>query len=167
MGILTKMEKLADHVQKLLENISFVLFFFCMLFAVEQVISRNVANRTIPWAEEIIIFAMLFSLFLLSSVATRKDSHIKLDMLTANVRGKTRMAIDLVVSCLEFGTSVFLLVVYVQYEMKLYKSGSVLMSGLGIPMWIMQMSLGIAFAGIVFFSLLKICQLLYARREGN
>jgi len=167
MDILTMMEKVGDLLEKVLVKISFVLFFAATLFAAEQVIARNVWESTFVWAEEVIVIMLLYSLFFLSAIATKNNSHIKLDMLIAHLTGKIKKVIDLLVYFLEMVTCAFLLVIYIMYLAKVYKSGSILMSGLPFPMWVAQASLGIAFAGIVYFSLLRICQLIYGGREGK
>ena len=153
------LDKLSDQIEKYLAYIGFGIFFLCLWFAVEQVISRNAVRVTYNWAEEVICFAMLFSPFLVAALSTKYNSHIKIDILIANRTGRVKTVFDWFIPCVEFGTSIFLLYVYILHEIRLFKMGSVLVSGLPIPMWIAQMSLGLAFIFIAFFSGVKICRL--------
>jgi len=161
MQFLVKIDKLSDQVEKFLAYVSFGLFSFGFCFALEQVISRNVAHVTLNWAEEVITLAMLFSLFLASSLATKHNSHIKIDVLVNRLLPDSNVGtiFKWLIPCVEFVTAIFLLSVYVQYEVKLFESGSVLTSGFGFPLWIAHASLGIGLAGVVFFSFVKICHL--------
>jgi len=157
-------DKLSGWIEKFLSYAAFFLLFAVMFFGVEQIISRDLFASVYEWAEEVIIYATLFGVFFVAPLASKYNKHISIDFLVANRTGKTRTICNWFITWGEFVVVSWLVYAYVRFEIYIYNMGGVLLSGLGIPMWLATLSLGIALLFIIFFTLVKIYHLFSGER---
>jgi TRAP-type C4-dicarboxylate transport system permease small subunit len=68
----------------------------CITFA--NVIGRYVFGTAIYWAEEILVFIVIWGVFVGLIVLTYKGEYLSMDLFTAHLRGRARFALDLLVT---------------------------------------------------------------------
>jgi len=152
-------DRLSGWAEKFLGGLAFLVLFAVMFFGVEQIISRDFFATAYEWAEEVMVYLVLFGVFLAAPLASKYNKHISIDFLVANRTGKTKTICDWFIAWAELIVASWLVYAYVRFEIYIYKMRGVLLSGLGIPMWVAILSLGIALLFIIFFTLVKIYHL--------
>ncbi|RUA01359.1 MAG: hypothetical protein DSY89_04710 [Deltaproteobacteria bacterium] len=86
--------------------ISFCAMMGCILI---EVISRNILHLPTTWAEEASRLFCVWSVFLGSASAWRRKSHIVIDVLLRRLKGRTHLALRLLVDIL---SAIFLIAIW-------------------------------------------------------
>lgn len=76
--------------------------FFAMLAAIVflNIFCRFVLNNSLPWAEELSRFLLVWVTFVGAVIVNDKFGHVKLDLLSKTLHGKTLTLMELIVSLL-------------------------------------------------------------------
>lgn len=82
-----------DFVNLLFKPIISVLFLLMIIITFIQVIFRYVLNSALPWAGEITIFFFIWVIFLGASITLHKGLHIGVDIITNQLREKSKKII--------------------------------------------------------------------------
>jgi C4-dicarboxylate transporter DctQ subunit len=95
-----------------------------------------------PWAEELARYLMIWAGFLGASIATRQRRHLKIDILPRFLpdKGKAKAAVMRLASVISAGFCFFLVKVGYDFVSNSFKFGRA-SSSLGIPIWLVQLSI--------------------------
>ena len=74
-------------LEKMVEWLSAVLFFFILLVSLLQVFFRYVLNSPLTWSEETARYLCIFMVMLATSNALKRNAHIGIDVLTSKLPG--------------------------------------------------------------------------------
>lgn len=86
------MKKCFDGIQKVCHALLFLFITVLVGVTFWQVLCRFVLKIPCSWAEEVARMAFVWLIFVGSALAVREHSHLSLDMLTAQLKGKLRRA---------------------------------------------------------------------------
>lgn len=68
-----------------------------------NVIARYFFNAPIFWAEEVLVYAMIWAVFLALPTVTFKNEHLRMDLLYEKFRGRLLFAVDVTCALLYLG----------------------------------------------------------------
>lgn len=115
-----------------------------VLLNVVNVASRYGLGRSIQAADELQIYLLVALAFLGSVVASRRDAHLRMDVLAARLPRAGRRLLAALERLLTLLLCGFLTVVSAQYAWRVFQLGSH-SENAGIPMWIPHAVLPLAF----------------------
>ena len=122
-----------------------LIVLFMMLFVATEIISRKAFNVSFPAVVDIIILCMLVLVFASLSGVQRGESHLKIDIVTEKLRGRTAgFTLQLINRLLTLVISLFLCYVTVMATLKAYQHNTVTMAAL-LPTWPAVMFIPVGF----------------------
>jgi TRAP-type C4-dicarboxylate transport system permease small subunit len=72
-----------------------------------NVIARYFFNAPIFWAEEVLVYAMIWAVFLALPAITFSNDHLRMDLLYLKLPGRLRVAVDVLCALLYVGFGAF------------------------------------------------------------
>ena len=142
------MERLMHAVERLLA-LAFIVA-VCLNFA--NVVGRYGLGRSIPGADEVQIYIMVWMAFLGAVLVSWRDEHLRMDVLAKFLTGKTRTTLQAVETVVLVVLAGFVLVQswrYAAQMAQLYRRSDVA----GIPMWIPHAAVALGFGMIALIAL--------------
>lgn len=139
--ILSIVDNVIERIEIFISTICFTLMTIITLFGV---FFRFVLNNPLIWAEESARYLMIWGIFIGISIATRKNSHLGIDIIAANSPPKVRKA-------LTYGSSILLIITFiVMFVLSAMYVQTALRTGqtspiLNIPYWLIYLALPIGF----------------------
>ena len=135
-----------------------------MVICGANVIARYFFHQAFSWAEEAMVFLMIFVIFSASAAVTWKGAHMHLDMLVKQFPRPVRAAINIVMTF--FSAGLLLVLAWNSYSVvsRLFRFGQ-RSEALEAPMWIPQSFLML---GVVLIAVMMILRLVVfgAAAEG-
>lgn len=102
-----------------------------------NVVGRYLFSAPIPWAEEVMIFGMIWIIFLGAALAERDNEHLRIDLLQAMLSPALRRAHHLCVAAIVIAVCAF--VAWQSFEVTSLFAGMGDQSAVaGIPKWLMH-----------------------------
>ena len=80
------MRRRGDRLHRGLEAVTVALLAVYFVLVVLQVLFRYVLNRSLFWSEELVRFALIWSVMLGSAVVAYRGEHIRIDVLDGSCR---------------------------------------------------------------------------------
>jgi len=120
------------------EDVLLDLFLATMvLMVLMQILMRNLFQSGISGGDDLIRHLVLWIAFFGAGIATRNNSHVRIDVLTHLVKGRVSEYKDIVINLFSFGVCMILMVascqfVFIEYESQAYSQF------LNLPIWIME-----------------------------
>lgn len=105
------------------------------LLAVMQVIMRYVFDNSLIWSEELIRYCFIWLVFLGTSYAAQRGSHIRLELINRFVRGRPGRWLDAFGDIVFAGLAIYLIPIGIALIVRLMEWGEI-SPALRIPMWI-------------------------------
>lgn len=142
MGMLRWLDRNIENV------IGVVLFILMTIFLTYQVTSRYFLNLSLAWTEELSMYCLIWVCYIGASAAVRERKHLRITMAFESCSPKTRIKIDIfsnIVSCvfcafLFVGTTEMLILIL---------EGNQVSAGSGLPKWVPNLGLPVAFGLMV------------------
>lgn len=116
-------------------HLNSLIVLFMMLFIAMEIFSRKAFNVSFPAVVDIVILCMLILVFSSLSGVQRGEAHLKIDIVTEKLKGKTAgFTLQLINRLLTLGISLFLCYIAVVATLKAYQYNTVTMAAL-LPTW--------------------------------
>ncbi|MEQ8966689.1 MAG: TRAP transporter small permease [Azospirillaceae bacterium] len=112
---------------------------------VANAFSRYVLLRSIDGADEILVFAMAWTVFLGAALVTARGGHLTIGLLADSLPPRARTALAAVIALATAALAAFVTVQSVGFLDRLFAIGQRSMA-LGLPMWIPHASVTVGFA---------------------
>jgi len=132
------------HYTNLLEDGLLVLLLTAMiLIAVAQILLRNIGETGVSWGDPLLRILVLWLGLLGAMVATRKDSHISIDLLTRYMSARFRCLSDLLGTT--FSLVVCVLLAYHGGRFVLQDRRATVSAFAGLPAWWFEVIIPLGF----------------------
>ena len=144
------MKKLIDNFGKSMLGISMAIVFILTFL---QVVYRFILKLPLPWAQDIIRMAFVYSVFFGAAICIDQHKHINVDILIDTIPGKKGIVSKIV---LNFVVLIFVLML-AYYGMQFMQAGKLqFASYLRIPMNWFYLSLPLSMACSAYYLIIKI-----------
>jgi C4-dicarboxylate transporter DctQ subunit len=110
-----------------------------------NVVARYAFGRAIFWAEEVLVFIAIWGVFLGMAAATYERAHLNMDLFSAHIAGRARLAANAAMVATLLAVCGFMLAQSLQVIALFWESGAVSVSA-GVPKWIPHAALPAGFA---------------------
>lgn len=143
------MKKILALLDKIEENFCAINLLIMLCVLTLQVVQRYAFNASNTWSEELSRYLFIWLLYIGMSYTFKERAHIQLEIAMKLWPKKIHWIIRKIGYMIVVGFSAVVVVVSTQYVANYAKQGQVSLS-LGLPMWIVYLSipLGFAFLGI-------------------
>jgi TRAP-type C4-dicarboxylate transport system permease small subunit len=84
-----------------------VLFLVAVAINIVNVIGRYVFSKPIFWAEEVLIYVVIWAVFLVAGSVTYKGAHLNMDLLYASMPAGVRRMINLAIAVTLVASAIF------------------------------------------------------------
>lgn len=154
--------RFSDIAENLINAISSILIGFSTLLAFVGVILRYFFGLSYSWAEEIIVLAVIYGVFLISGPNIKRGIHISIDLLVIRLPSNGKRITSIITNAAGLFTSLFLTYAGVQYVVYLKKVGVLSTSSMEAPMYLILsiFPIGMGLMAIFYFE-----QLLLSLRD--
>ena len=139
------------------------LALFCAFY---QVFMRYLFNRAPEWAEESVLYLIIWSVFIISSKLVRDDEHIGADFIFKRLPSKVQRVISICIALLALGFCVLVSIYGMQIVQLMYELDERSTTRLRFPMWIAYLSVPIG-CGLVGLSYLRRLYLLFFKFDSE
>lgn len=136
------MKKLIDIYNKVEEVtlVSSLVFIVVIIFM--QIVSRNIFDHALSWSEEMARYVFVWQVWLGASIATRKASHIRVEIIFTLFGGKLKPYAEVISKLAWCLFCVFLAYNSCQFVLLSMKTANV-SAAMGMPMYIAYLSIPI------------------------
>ncbi len=138
------MKNFDSIVGKIEEVVSVFSFSAMSIITIVAVFFRYVLKNPIIWSEEASRYFMVWGILIGVSMATRKASHLGVDVFVSNAPEKIRKILTIVANIVLIITFVMLTILAVQFLIKAKNLGNV-SPILRIPFWMLYLSMPLGF----------------------
>ena len=159
------MNEIVDRLMQAITRLLTGLLVFAVLLSFANVVARYVFSTAIPAADEIEIYAMAWMTFLGAAVVTRRERHLRMDVLVGFLPRRARYALELAEQVVLAGVAGFAVMPSARYVASTSALG-LRSDGGGIPMWIPHGALLIGLGLIALLAVLRLATLLLHPKEG-
>ena len=124
--------------------------------------SRYIAGQAILGADEVQVYAVVWLVFIGGAIVTWRRAHLRMDVLSAALRGTTARVRDLLENLLAVAVCGVMSWVSLQFVLQIHGMGQH-SDGAGIPMWIPHSAVFVGFVlmtGAAVYGLVKSLRLL-------
>ncbi|MFB9950707.1 TRAP transporter small permease [Rhizobium puerariae] len=144
-----------DGISLFCTQLSGLALIAIVLICTFNVIGRYVFLHAFSWAEEAMVYCMIFVIFFASAAVTWRGQHLNLDMALRKFPKGMQRLIVYVGTLASVGLLVLLAATSWNVVAKLYRFGQ-LSEALGIPMWIPQSFVPIGLLLVALMMLLRL-----------
>ncbi|MEK6243323.1 MAG: TRAP transporter small permease [Pseudomonadota bacterium] len=120
-----------------------------------NVVARYLFGHAIFWAEEVLVFVVIWGVFIGMAAAAYERAHLNMDLFSNNISGRAKLALNAAIVATLLACCGFMLVQSWKVVSLFYQSGVVSVSA-GVPKWIPHAALPVGFALTVIAVLLRI-----------
>ncbi len=120
-----------------------------------NVVARYVFGHAIYWAEEVLVFLVIWGVFIGMAAAAYERSHLNMDLFSNRISGRVKLALNAAMAATLLACCGFMLVQSWQVVSLFYQSGVVSVSA-GVPKWIPHAALPVGFALTALAVLIRI-----------
>ncbi len=162
---MTYLHRFSDFIEKVLSALGGVLIGISTLLAVTEVVCRYIFGFTHSWANEIIIYSVIYGVFFIAGPSLKRGLHINIDLLITRLSPQWRRIVDFIAIVAGLFISLFLTYTGVRYVAFLEKVGVVSTSSLEAPMYLILLIFPIGMGLLAFFYFEQLTFLLF--RSGK
>ncbi|HZL29685.1 MAG TPA: TRAP transporter small permease [Pseudolabrys sp.] len=87
--------------------VSGALFLVAVGINIVNVIGRYVFAKPLFWAEEILVFIVIWAVFLVAGSVTYRGAHLNMDLIYSGLRGVWKLAVDVAITIALIGCTIF------------------------------------------------------------
>jgi TRAP-type C4-dicarboxylate transport system permease small subunit len=121
---------------------------------VVNVIGRYVFSRPVDWAEEVLIYMIVWAVFISLGSVTYQGLHLRMDLLVLNVKGWFRTFLGGLTATLMVGCSVFMMIQTFGI-LRFYLGSGETSMGAKVPLLYPHTALLVGFAGLAAAALIR------------
>lgn len=140
-----------DSIARAMELLLAVLFIFAILLNFSNVVGRYLFGVSLIGADEIQIYIMVGMSFLGAAVVTRRDRHLRMDVIAKSLPMHVQRALRLFEQLLLIVAALFVVVQSTSYALQMIAIGRT-SDMAGIPMWIPHGTVAVGFALVLLAS---------------
>jgi TRAP-type C4-dicarboxylate transport system permease small subunit len=148
-----------DRLQVTISDLLAILVAAMALAVVFEVIMRYFFNRPTSWAVDFTEYAMVYLTFFGAAWLVRERSHIKVDMLTSQLKPRTQLMLELVLSIFAAATLAVLVWKGVEHVWEAYVNNQAMLKSWVVPRWILLLPIPLG-------GLLMLLEVIRQTREG-
>jgi C4-dicarboxylate transporter DctQ subunit len=145
-----------DRLHRGLEAVGVLLLAVYFVLVVLQVFFRYVLNRSLFWSEELVRFALVWSVMLGSAVVAYRGEHLRIDALDGLLPPSARRVVARLAEFLTFAFCVILAGTGVQFTLRTLTQRSAVLE---VPIWAV-------YAAVPVGAVLEAVCMLMGRRRG-
>jgi TRAP-type transport system small permease protein len=134
-----------DRIARVIEVTLALAFIFAVLLNFANVVGRYLLGLSLLGADEVQIFIMVAMTFLGAAVVTRRNLHLRMDVLVRFLPAGARVALRVAEQVLLVALAGFVLTQSYFYALQMWRIGRT-SDMAGIPMWIPHATVAIGFA---------------------
>lgn len=120
-----------------------------------NVVARYLFGYALFWAEEVMVFLMIWGVFLGVAAAAYERSHLNMDLFSNTFRGRAVYALNAALVAVLLAACIFMVVQSWQVVTLFYQGGARSVSA-GVPKWIAHSALPVGFALMALAVLVRI-----------
>jgi len=141
-----------DRVKKVIQIFCGFLLMGGILVNFSDIIARNIAGRSIPWAQQITVWCVIMVSFLVMGLLIKDGTHISVEFIYAKLTGISKKIMTFIHSLVIAFVSCFLLIGGISLVISIYDRGT--QRGMGTwqaPLWIVYLAcmvIGLAIAAV-------------------
>ena len=163
-----KTQQIENIEQALVKSTTFVatlcLTVTCLVM-LAQVFLRRVFNSPIVWAEDLAVFLFIWITFLGAAILFQKRGLSSVDTLVMLFSEKIRLVIEALMDLVILITSVYLMKLSLDFMVRQQALGHKLGGALGIPIWVVTLSIITSMVLMILFSALAIMKKVLIARD--
>jgi TRAP-type C4-dicarboxylate transport system permease small subunit len=148
-------DKAFDRVARLLELALALAFIFAVLLNFANVFGRYVLGYSLLGADEVQVFIMIAMTFVGAAIVTRRNMHLRMDVLVQFIPEPLRRLLRLIELLLLIVLSSFVLTESFLYAQRMLSIGRA-SDMAGVPMWIPHGMVGLGFGLMLIVSLWRL-----------
>jgi TRAP-type C4-dicarboxylate transport system permease small subunit len=141
-----------DRIARVIEVTLALAFIFAVLLNFANVVGRYLLGLSLLGADEVQIFIMVAMTFLGAAVVTRRNLHLRMDVLVRFLPAGARVALRVAEQVLLAALAGFVLTQSYFYALQMWRIGRT-SDMAGIPMWIPHATVAIGFTLILVVAL--------------
>lgn len=151
-----RLRRLGDIIADISTRLGGGAMLCIMVICGANVVARYFFHQAFSWAEEAMVFLMIFVIFSASAAVTWKGAHMHLDMLVKQFPNPIRAAVNVVITF--FSAGLLLVLAWNSYSVvsRLFRFGQ-RSEALEAPMWIPQSFLMV---GVVLIAVMMVLRLI-------
>jgi TRAP-type C4-dicarboxylate transport system permease small subunit len=131
------------------------LLFIAMTINLANIIARHLFGSAIFWAEEVLIFIVVWSTFLAVASIVYRGDHLNMDLFYAGMKPPWKMMVNAAVAAMFIACSLIIIVQSYKVVTLYIRSGTVSIAA-GVPMVIPHTAVLVGFALILIATLLRL-----------
>lgn len=120
-----------------------------------NVVARYLFGHALFWAEEVMVFLMIWGVFLGAAAAAYERAHLNMDLFSNTFRGRMLYALNAALVAVLLAACIFMVVQSWQVVTLFYQGGARSVSA-GVPKWISHSALPVGFALMALAVLVRI-----------
>ena len=141
-----------DRIARIIEVTLALAFIFAVLLNFANVVGRYLLGLSLLGADEVQIFIMVAMTFLGAAVVTRRNLHLRMDVLVRFLPAGVRVALRIAEQVLLAALAGFVLTQSYFYALQMWRIGRT-SDMAGVPMWIPHATVTLGFALILVVAL--------------
>jgi TRAP-type transport system small permease protein len=153
-------DKALDRVARVIELALALAFIFAVLLNFANVVGRYLLGISLIGADEVQIFIMVGMTFLGAAVVTRRNLHLRMDVLVRFFPRPVQLALRIIEQLLLIALAGFVLSQSYFYARQMLRIGRT-SDMAGVPMWIPH---GMVALGFLLILIAAVCRLLHTAR---
>jgi TRAP-type transport system small permease protein len=154
-------DRVLDRIARIIEVTLAVAFIFAVLLNFTNVLGRYLFGISLLGADEVQIFIMIAMTFLGAAVVTRRNLHLRMDVLVRFLPTPVQLALRLAEQLLLVALACFVMTQSYFYARQILRIGRT-SDMAGVPMWIPHGMVALGFGLMLIFAVCKLLRL--ARR---
>lgn len=133
-------KKIVNLYNSLEKNLLVISLGVTVLLVFIQIFMRWVLNSSLTWSEELVRYIFIWQIWLGTSVGFRDDKHIKLEIVSSRLKGKSLAVYDIIGTLIVIAFSAFLIYTGMQLVAR-FISTNYLSASLRLPLYLVYLSL--------------------------
>lgn len=159
------MPRLIKALQKLEEWLLVAVMLIMLLLAATQILLRNFFDSGIAWGDSLLRVMVLWLALLGAMIASRNDGHIRIDLVSRALHGRSKRIND--TFCSLFTAAISGILCYHSYRFVSFEYADGITLFAKVPAWAAEIILPVAFAVIALrYILLSLRTAFYGPRDN-
>lgn len=158
-------ERLLDRIARVIEVFLALAFMFAVVLNFANVVGRYLFDFSLLGSDEIQVFVMVGMTFLGAVVVTRRNQHLRMDVLVQFMPAPVRMLLRIAEQLLLIALAAFVLTqsyFYASQMLRLSRTSDMA----GVPMWIPHGTVALGFALILAMAAWRLVTVMQGRANG-
>jgi TRAP-type C4-dicarboxylate transport system permease small subunit len=157
-------DRIIDRITRGIELALALAFIFAVLLNFTNVIGRYLFGLSLLGSDEVQVFIMVAMTFLGAVVVTRRNLHLRMDVLVRFMPEPVQLALRIAEQVLLMALAAFVLSQSYFYASQMYRIGRP-SDMAGVPMWIPHTSVALGFALILLLAAWRLVTILMRRER--